>query len=116
MSGRDVSPLPQIAFETAFGSVAMLKAANKHGVDLDSNSGMAFVVGEDKRPTLVMLIDTSGTMEQIMALVAHEACHLAWRYFEIIGDENPSEEALCYAVDSFVYEAMKRFSKEEEGQ
>ena len=105
MTPTDVSPLPQISFAVAFGSEAD-KVAESCDVEFDGKAGMAFIDDRRDEPVLVMLVRADGTREQTMALIAHEATHLAYRYFAILGDDSPSEESIAYAVDAFTYQAV----------
>ena len=105
MSDLKVSPLPQISFAVAFGPEAD-KVAESCDVEFDGKAGMAFIDDRRDEPVLVMLVRADGTREQTMALIAHEATHLAYRYFAILGDDSPSEESIAYAVDAFTYQAV----------
>lgn len=47
-----------------------------------------------------VLMEYSGDLHSEVGLLAHEALHVAWRYFEHIGEESPAEEETAYVVGS----------------
>lgn len=44
--------------------------------------------------------DLNPTSHKVLGLLAHEAVHVACRFFEAIGEEDPAEEEFAYAVGS----------------
>lgn len=89
--------------------VHSLKKANRYlkyyGIDtVMPNSDaktVSFYDGETLKH-IVLIEDTGADVEQDIALLAHEAVHVVQRYFEDIGEEEPSEELRCYVTQAVV--------------
>lgn len=104
-----VHPMPSIALSCVFGRDC-IKVADKNGVDdWPCLAGCAFVV--DDTDELVMLVRCIDSEADIMSTIAHESYHLTQRYFDQIGDEEPSEETTSHVLDAIVYEAVKQYRK-----
>ena len=50
--------------------------------------------------SVVLIEDEDAPLHQRLALLAHEATHVATRWCEAIGEEDPGEEEFAYAVQA----------------
>lgn len=110
--------LPRISIALVHSSKKARRYLGQYGVDAELGSRGARTVSFSngfETKNLVIMHDRGGEPEQQYALLAHEAVHVAQRYFEDIGEEDPSEELRAYAVQAvtqhLVYEHRKWLKK-----
>ncbi len=72
------------------------------GIELNLSTGcdaQTFTLDVDGTDIAFVLLEScDGPLWEQLALLAHEATHVAVRYFEGIGEEEPGNEELAYAV------------------
>ncbi|RHN22651.1 hypothetical protein [Collinsella sp. AF31-11] len=100
------SVMPEMLVALYTSREALARDAGEHGFELPDLSP-----GDSKALTFscptkwgythfVLMGGVHGEKYKILALLAHEAVHVAMDYLHYIGDDRPAEEELAYAVEA----------------
>ena len=96
----------------AFGKKASKKLCKELGVKLRGSYGFSFRVAASKSHSIYAAcfnVPKKASYEQVMALIAHESCHLADRYFETLEETEIGEEAYAYTVQFMSLCIMRKY-------
>lgn len=114
-------PMPSIEVTLYFSPEKMLRDFGERGVQLEKLiSGEDFAaqvqpVMLDGDPVYVVLLDDKKVCDlsedQQRELLVHEAVHVAYRYFEHIGEQKPGEETWAYTVQTVASELFSMYSE-----
>lgn len=100
------SPMPPVEVSLWHDRAAMLEALAERGIGVEPLDGFPAQTFDRHLPdgsavSFVLLEAVDGTsLHGQVGMMAHEAVHAAFRYMERIGEREPGEEALAYAVQA----------------
>ncbi len=101
-------PMPPVEASLWHDRAALLGALGDRGVGIRLSDGSHAQTFNELLPdgrciSFVLMEAVEGTsLSDQLSLLAHEAVHIAYRYMECIGEEEPGEETMAYVVEAVV--------------
>lgn len=104
ISTIEASTMPHMHVTLYHDRDKLSRDLRSRGIEMDfsaSGNAQTFTLDIDGTDIAFVLLDPCDwPLWEQLALLAHEATHVAVRYFEGIGEEEPGDEELAYAVQA----------------
>jgi len=105
--------MPEMAIACAFGKKRSKKLCEALEVEWLDTAGMAARATYEWESIYAACFNLpkNTSYEQAMAIIAHESCHLADRYFAKLGETEVGEETYAYTVQFISLHIMGKYRK-----